>query len=161
MIIIAVVLALLLFNSLYPAMVRGTSAISSAEGRLSGRMKSDITIIHAAGELDENHVWNDTNGDGDFDVFVWVKNTGSLRITAIDSCDIFFGPEGNFARIPSQSEAGGAYPYWSWELATGSDWDPTRTLEITIHSLDVLASDRYFVKVVIPNGISDELYLAL
>ncbi|MBK9613759.1 hypothetical protein [Candidatus Amarobacter glycogenicus] len=42
------------------------------------------------GELDSSSWWQDTNGDGDFDVFAWVKNVGETRIVALEQTDVFF-----------------------------------------------------------------------
>ena len=160
-IIAAVVCAVLVFNAIYPAVVSSGDAMTSMGRTMSDRLKSQVQVIHAAGELDTDHLWEDINGDGDFDVFLWVKNTGSLRIAAVESCDIFFGPEGNFSRIPHRSVAGGSYPYWTWEIENGSNWDPTVTIKITIHYSSLLSSERYFAKIVIPNGISDEYYFSM
>src|SRR5262249_48087701 len=115
----------------------------------------------AVGELDQNHSWQDTNGDGDFNVFIWSKNIGTTRIAALNQVDLFFGPEGNFVRIPQRQEANGSYPYWEWKVENGSNWDPTATLKITIHNNTPLPSGRYFVKLVLPNGLSTEYYLSL
>jgi hypothetical protein len=95
-------------------------------------------------------------------VFAWVKNVGDARITAIDRVDVFFGPEGNFTRIPYQDEAGGAYPYWTWEVENDSEWVPTGTLQIVIHyDTPSLSNGRYFMKVTLPNGISSDYFLGI
>jgi len=127
----------------------------------SDRFKTDITILHVAGELDADGLWQDVNGDGDFSVFIWVKNSGSLRIGAVHSGDLFLGPEGDFARIPHQDQAQGAYPYWTAEVENGTDWDPAGTLKITVHYDTTLSSERYFVKVSTPNGCVAETYFGL
>ncbi len=141
MIIASVVCAILVFNSLYPAVIRSSDAMTSMTIRVDDRLKSQIEIIHAA-------------GDGN-DALVWVKNVGSLRIAAVERCDVFFGPEGNFARIPH----GSGDPHWTYEVENDDEWKPTATLKITIHYGSSL-SGRYFVKVSIPNGISDEYYFS-
>lgn len=159
--IASVVAAVLVFNALYPAVVQGSTAMTAMQDRVSERLKSQVDIIHAAGELDQNGAWQDTNGDGDFDVFIWVKNVGSLRISAISRIDLFFGPEGNFARIPYIDEASGSYPRWEWALENDTQWNPTATLKITIHYSSILASQRYFVKVVVSSGVSDQYYFSM
>lgn len=162
MIIAALICAVLTFKGLYPAVVRGSDAVATMGRRMDVRFKSEIEIIHAAGELDSDGAWQDLNGDGDFDAFLWVKNVGSLRISAVESCDLFFGPEGNFSRIPHESRAGGAFPYWSYEIENDATaWDPTSTAEVTVHFPAALSSQRYFVKVVTPDGVADEYYYSM
>src|SRR5512142_3413873 len=96
LIIISVVMALMLFNAAYPAIMKGGDAIANMTNRSNDRMKSQIVIVHTAGELDEEGQFRDTNGNGLFDVFIWAKNVGSTSITAIERSDVFFGEEGNF-----------------------------------------------------------------
>ena len=160
-IIISLIMALMLFNSAYPAIMQGGDAIAGMAYRSEESMNSQIAIIHAAGELDHSGWWQDTNGNGSFDVFIWVKNTGTSRITALDQIDLFFGPEGNFTRIPHESVAGGSTPYWSWTVEDGGDWTPTATLRITVHYGMALSSGRYYAKVTTPNGVSDSYYLSM
>lgn len=161
MIVVAMICVVAVFKAIYPAVVQSGEAMAGMESRITERMKSQVKIIHGAGELDSSHAWQDINDDGDFDVFIWIKNTGALRISAVESSDLFFGPEGNFARIPHQQEAAGQYPYWTWEVENGTAWDPTHTAKITIHHLAVLSSGRYLVKIVLPNGLCAEDYLGM
>src|SRR5689334_10362309 len=105
LIVISMIMALLLFNIAYPAIVQSGDAIASMASRASDRMDTQIRIIHAAGELDSSGWWQNSNGNSEFEVFVWVKNLGDTRISALNSLDVFFGPEGNFTRIPHQSVA--------------------------------------------------------
>ena len=160
-IVAGLVMALTLFNAAFPAVVQGGDAIAGMTSRSEDRMRSQIGIIHAAAELDSSGWWQDTNGNGDFDVFIWVKNTGVSRITSMDRLDVFFGPEGNFIRIPNESEAGGSQPYWSWSLENASEWVPTSTLKITLHYGLALSEGRYFVKVTTASGISDTYFLSM
>ena len=161
LIIISIVTAVLLFNAVYPAVTESGDAMRTMSGRIGDRMKSQAEIIHATGELDSSGWWQDVNGNGDFDIFIWVKNVGSTRIIPIERSDVFFGPEGNFVRIPHESEAGGSYPYWTDDLENASQWTPSATVKITIRYGAPLAQARYFIKVTIPNGVSDELYFSM
>jgi hypothetical protein len=160
-IVAGLILALTLFNAAFPAIIQGGDAIASMASRSEERMRTQISIIHAAGELDSSGWWQDTNGNGDFDVFVWVKNTGASRITGLEHLDIFFGPEGNFIRIPHESVTGGSEPYWSWSVENASEWIPTGTLKITLHYGLALSDGRYYVKVTTPSGISDSYFLSM
>lgn len=161
MIVISIVLAMMLFNVAYPAIMDGGDALSNMAERTNERLKSQVEIIHAAGELDAGGWWQDVNGNGDFEVFIWVKNVGSSRIVAVDHLDLFFGPEGNFTRIPHESIAEGQRPFWTWQVENSGEWVPTATLEITVHNAFPLSSGRYFVKVTTPNGITDEYFMGL
>jgi archaellum component FlaG (FlaF/FlaG flagellin family) len=160
-IVISMILALMLFNVAYPAIVEGGDSINSMADRAEERMRTQVAIVHAAAEIDNSGWWQDTNGNGDVDVFVWVKNIGDTRIIALEHTDVFFGPEGNFTRIPHESVAGGSYPYWTGEVENASEWEPSATLKITIHYNTTLSQGRYFNKVTLPNGIWDEYFLSI
>ena len=140
LIVAGVVCSMVVVNAVYPLITRTSGAITDSVSRIDDRIKSNIEIIQVS---DENA-----------DVYVWVKNVGTSNIGAIDTSDIFFGLEGNFARIP-YSETPITKPYWNYTLENDSKWVPTATLKITIY-LDSAPSGTYFVKVVIHNGISDE-----
>jgi hypothetical protein len=158
---ISMIMALTLFNIAYPAIVQGGDAITSMASRTENRMDTQISVIHATTELDSSGWWQDTNANSVFEAFVWVKNVGDARIIGIDNLDVFFGPESNFTRIPHDSQAGGVYPYWSWQVEGGGDWTPTSTLKISIHYSGALASGRYFAKVITPTGISADYFLGV
>lgn len=161
MIIASIVTTVMVFNAVFPAVLRSRDALVTMRGRVDERIKSQIAIIHAAGELDQDAVWQDSNNDSNFDLFLWVKNVGAVRVPAVASVDLFFGPEGNFVRIPNQSEAAGNYPYWEWQVENDTVWNPTATIKITINYSTVLPSQRYFLKVVLPNGVADTYYFSL
>jgi archaellum component FlaG (FlaF/FlaG flagellin family) len=160
LIVISMIMVVLLFNAAYPAILQGSDAITNMTDRAEERMKTEISVIHAAGELDADGFWANTNGNSSFEVFVWVKNVGSTRLTAVEQSDVFFGREGNFARIP-YSAGGGSYPYWSWELENATAWTPTATLKITIHYGVPQSPGRYFIKVILPSGVSSDYFLGM
>ncbi len=126
-----VISAVFVFNSIYPAIVQSGDAMTSMERRMDDRLKSHIQIIHAA-----------KSGST---TLVWVKNVGSLRIAPVEACDIFFGAEGNFVRIPYGADDG--------------QWPPSATVKITIKTA-ASPGVRYFIKVVLVNGVSDEYYFS-
>lgn len=158
--IAGVVCALFIFNSVYPAVHLGGGAISGISGKLSERIKSRIDIIHVAGELDSSGNWQDTNDNGLFDVFVWVKNTGLVDLAPVKDGDVFFGPEGNFTRIPHEEYASG-YPRWTYEVENGAEWEPGTTIKIDIQYDSALSSGNYYVKFITQNGVSDEEYFSM
>lgn len=161
MVIISVIVSVMVYNTVYPAAVEGSASLRSMRARMDDRIQSQISIVHAVGELDRYGSWQDTNGDGDFSVIIWSKNIGASRISAINQVDLFFGPEGNFNRIAQVEETGGVYPYWTWNVENGESWDPTSTLKITIHNSSPLPSGRYFIKIVLPNGLTTEYFFSL
>jgi hypothetical protein len=161
MVIVSVIVSVMVYNTVYPAAVQGSTSLRNMRARMDDRIQSQIAIVHAVGELDQNGSWQDTNGDGNFSVMVWSKNIGASRISAINQVDLFFGPDGNFNRIAHFDESGGSYPYWQWQVENGESWDPTTTLKITLHYNAPLPSGRYFIKLVLPNGLTAEYFFSL
>jgi len=147
LIIAGVVSAVLLYNAVYPAIIQSSDALTGRQRRIDERLSSQIEIIHAV-------PWGVSDVKT---VYVWVKNVGSSRVAAIESCDVFFGPEGNFSRIPYSA----GDPHWTYQVENDTRWNPTVTLKITIdYAGETLTGGRYFVKVVLPNGVSDEYYFS-
>lgn len=149
LIIAGIICALFLFNSVYPMVNRSSQAMVSLADKIDERMKSRISIVHAASTADRKTV------------YIWVKNTGSSRITSIEESDVFFGKEDNFNRVPYADDAGGSYPRWEYSLENGTEWTTGITLKITITYDSDPGTGTYFVKIVIPNGISDEYYFSM
>ena len=144
MIVAGVIAATLVFNAVYPAVMQSADALVGMKGRIDERMRSQVEVIHVA------------KSGGYSDVaLVWVKNVGATSIRAVERCDVFFGPEGDFERIPY----GVGDPHWDYQVENDSSWKPTATLRLSIDLDYVLTSgERYFVKVTTPNGIADETY---
>ena len=137
LIIAGVVCSVVVINATYPAITQSSSAIADASGKINDRIKSQVKIIEITNE--------------DTTVHIWVKNVGASRIGGIENSDIFFGPEGNFARI---TYGGSTAPYWDYTIENDTNWGPTATLKITLHLQSAPSGACYF-KIVIPNGISD------
>jgi len=161
---------LAILNAMYPVISRSSGAVISVASKVDDRIKTQIRIVHITGELDENQDWQDTNSDGDFDVFLWVKNVGASRLVSIGEMDVFFGTEGDFSRISYVDDAAGSFPRWAYQIENDTEWKPTATLKITIHDTAPCTpapcaasskSDTYFVKVAASNGIDDEDFFSL
>lgn len=161
LIVISMIMSVLLFNAAYPAITRGGESITSMTANVTDRMKSQIDVIHGTGELDESGFWQDSNNDNQFDVFLWVKNTGANRITGIEQTDVFFGPEGNFVRIPYSSDGSGGFPYWSYNIENANHWDPNATLKITLHYGVPLPTGRYFAKISTVSDANADYYMGM
>lgn len=126
---------------MYPAITLSSGAITSTADKVSDRLESRIEIIQV--------------GDNGTDLFIWVKNVGSSEIQVIDYTDVFFGPSGDFYRVVY---GGDVAPYWEYDLEGGKTrWKIAVTNKITIHPETPISSGTFLVKVVIPNGIHDEL----
>lgn len=139
LIIAGVVSAVVAFNAIYPAIVQSGDAMTGMERRIDERLKSDVEIIHAA-----------RSGSS---ALVWAKNVGSIRVVGLESLDVFFGPEGNFVRVPY----GVGAPHWEVVVENGSEWTPAATVKISIvNYLFGGPGTRYFVKIVLPTGVDDE-----
>ncbi len=99
-----------LFNGIYPAVQRSGAAISSASDAMNNRIQTDIKIIQV--------------NDNQATVDAWLKNTGSAEIDAVQDSDVFFGPEGDFTRIP-YGDSNSPLPYWNYQIeGTDSQWMP-------------------------------------
>ncbi len=142
LVIAGVISAVSVFKSIFPAITQTSDAMVSMERQADDRLKTQIQIIHAV-----------QTGST---VVVWAKNVGTVRIPAVSSSDLFFGPQGNYVRIPY----GAGAPSWQSVVESGTDWDPTATIQITISGYSPLTPGRYFVKLVLPNGVSDEFYFS-
>jgi archaeal flagellar protein FlaG len=149
LIIAGVVCAIFVFNSVFPMVNRSSDAVVSMADQIDDRMKSHISIVHAANTIDHKTV------------YIWIKNVGSSRIAPIEDSDVFFGQEGNYSRIPYTSEVGGVNPCWSYTIENGTEWLTSATLKITITYDTDPGAGTYFIKVIIPNGISDEYYFSM
>ena len=144
LLIAGIVSVLVVFNAIYPAVVQSSDAMVNMERRIDERFKSQIEIVHAV-----------AYGVSTKTVYVWVKNVGTTSIRAVDRCDVFFGPEGDFSRIPYNTGTS----HWTYTVENDTDWKPTATIKITIDYKDYLVDgERYYIKVVLPNGISDDYY---
>ena len=149
LIIAGVVCMIFVFNSVYPMVNRSSQAMVSMAEKVDERMKSRINIVHAANSANRTSV------------YLWIKNIGTQRITAIDDCDLFFGKEDEFERIPYTEEAGVNYPQWDYMLENADEWETSATLKITITFTSDPGAGTSYAKLIIPNGIHDEYYFSM
>ena len=146
LIMAGIVSMVFVFNSVFPMINRSTQAMTSMSDKIDDRMKSRVSIVHAANTTDRHTV------------YIWVKNIGSSRIVAIEDSDLFFGQEGNFYRI---TYGGTDYPRWSYTVEGGTDWETGNTIKITIVYDSDPGAGTYFAKFIVPNGILDEYYFSM
>ena len=149
----AVVAAVMVVNTMLPALGRSTSAVLSSSTAASNRLKTDTEIIHVA---------TDTSNPTKI-VNAWVKNVGAANIDAIDLSDLFFlktSATTSFARLTY-----GANPCTAdcWEYCiegttcsqAGTPWKPGDTIKITIR-LGTLATGDYLVRFITHNAVAAE-----
>ena len=160
--IAGVAAAAAIVNAVYPALSRSSGAVITASATVDDRLKSDVAVVHAVGELDADGQFDDTNGNGKFDIFLWVKNIGSTRISSVSQSDVFVGKTGDFNRIPHETEVeAGEFPRWGYSIENSTEWDSKATLKITVTYGSTQSQGNYDVKVIIPNGVSDEYFFSL
>jgi len=147
--IAAIVSIVAVVNAVLPSVGRTSGALISASNVVEDRIASQIEIVHATGE------------DGDPDASVWVKNTGASTIAPLTRVDVFFGPAGDFQRVP-YGGAGCTAPCWEYTIENATDWEPTSTVNVVVHADTNLATGTtYYVKVVMPNGIADSKFFTV
>ena len=154
------------FNAIFPALSRSSGAIVTSSAKVDERLRSDIEIIHVVGELDSSGAFADTNANGRFEIFIWVKNVGETRITSIEEADVFIGQIGSFNRIPNLIDLQeGVYPRWSHDVEGSSndtEWNPKQTLKITVdYNADTQPTGTYDLKFSIPNGVTDNYFFSM
>ena len=149
LIVAGVVCMIFVFNSVYPMINRSTQAMSSMADTVDERMKSRINIVHAANSANRT------------EVYIWIKNVGDQRISAVEQSDLFFGLEDDFDRVPYTLDAPGSYPSWDYSLENDTEWMTSATVKITITYAGDPGHGTYFVKFIIPNGISDDFYFSM
>ena len=149
LIVAGVICIMFVFNSVYPAVNRSSQAMVSMAETIDDRMKRQINIIHASSSSDRTSV------------YIWAKNVGTSRILSIEQSDLFFGQEDDFARIPHVDDAGGGYPRWAYTIENDTEWKSSATLKITVSYESDPGAGTYFIKMVIPNGISDEYFFSM
>jgi hypothetical protein len=138
------------FNSVYPMVNRSSQAMVSMAEKVDERMKSRISIVHAASSANRTTV------------YLWAKNIGTQRITGIEDCDLFFGQQDGFERIPYKGEVDvSTYPRWDYSLENDTEWQTSATLKLTITFSSDPGTGTYYAKFIIPNGISDEYYFSM
>ena len=91
----AVVAAVMVVNTMLPALGRSSSAVLSSSSAAADRLKTDTEIIHVS---------TDTTGSPEL-VYAWVKNVGAADILAITSSDLFFKTDTTFDRSPNLATA--------------------------------------------------------
>lgn len=139
-----------MINAVLPAVSKTTGSLLASSSVVQDRIASQIEIVHATGQ------------DGNPEASVWVKNVGAAKIAPIDRTDVFFGPQGDFRRIPYGTDGACVAPCWYETLENATDWSQTATLRITIKdTTNLVTGTTYYIKVVTSNGTADSKYLTV
>jgi len=154
--IASVIAVAALVHTVYPSIMSMSSSFLTATSTVSDRIETDLKIIYVV-----NQSINLTN--------VWVKNIGknSIGYSAIEMSDVFFGPEGNFERIPYDNSIPLPNNRWNYTIENNNDnnykWDPLETLKITIRKDNIYATSPrdYYLKIVLYNGVWDEDHFSI
>lgn len=134
----AVVAAGILINAIFPAIYRTSETFGSTSHEADARMRTDFKIVN----LDP------TNG------IVWVKNTGSIRISRgeLDDSDLFIGTPDDFERVSLANN----YTIPN-QIPENSYWNPGETLQIENLAGKIPTGDEpIYCVLVLPNGIRRE-----
>jgi len=90
---------------------------------------------------------------------IWAKNIGSTDISSLDRIDIYFGKVGSARNIPYNSVSP---PSWLLSDALIKSWRIMDTLQIDIsNDVPLETNTTYFIKLVTPNGISDDYVFSI
>ncbi|RDJ31890.1 MAG: flagellin [Crenarchaeota archaeon] len=124
------------------------SSITQTSEDQKDKLLTKIKIIYVA---------NSTDNDAE----VWVKNIGKNPITSLDKIDVYFGPVNAVQRF--------AYTVGdvdeTWEINGGipspAVWQQMDTLELQLDEDSLAKSTTYEVRVITPQGVSDEYIFSI
>jgi flagellar protein FlaG len=146
-----IIAALIIASVLSANVLYSTQQISQAYVERAKEIKNkammEVVIIFATGS---------NNSDV---VYAWVKNVGKARIPSnlIEKSDLFFGPLGNFERIPYNASSP---PSWNYtivnDLNSNNSLDPQETISITIQLSYNLTTGDYYLRFATYSGAYDE-----
>jgi archaellum component FlaG (FlaF/FlaG flagellin family) len=148
--IATVIAATLIATTTLPMLARNTDAMTAATTSMADQMRTSINVVYASGDVAKKQL------------YLWVKNVGSINIDALSRSDVFLQtPAGTYDRI---SYGAGQYQSVNnWQYALQDDaptWDPSRTVKITI-SLSSVQTGQYQAVMVLPNGVSTQSTFSL
>ena len=138
----AVVAAVLVINTMLPALGRSGSSLLSSSGAAADRIKTNVEII-AVSATSRSSV-----------VEVWVKNVGVADLLAIDHSDVFIESPSELIRA---IHGPGVPPNWTYAIEDvgGTILEPTRTAKLTI-TLASLPPGKYVLRFITNNGVQAE-----
>ena len=149
----SVIAAVMVVNVVMPALGKSGSSVMSSSSAAAEVIKTDIEIIAVA-----------TNA-ADTEIYVWIKNVGASRISAIDRSDVFLERVAtSFTRQnyedPGATDACANAPATSgnwWYCLEDNEtlWKPNTTVKITL-TVGALVPDNYTIQYITSNGVKAE-----
>ena len=85
----AVVAAIMVVNTILPALGRSGSSVVSSSGAAASRLKTDVKVIHVSTDTTSTPAY----------IYVYVKNVGANNVLAIDQSDVFLETSTTFDRL--------------------------------------------------------------
>jgi len=141
--IAAVTSASILIATILPVIFGMSQTFGAVSDKQDSRLRTDLSIINTFARS------SDKTGQ------IWIKNTGSTRISAseIAGTSVFFGKSDDFEMlIYSGALAAGT---WTNE-SVGEKWDPGETLAINVQSSAGKVwsgGNEMYVSFALPNGV--------
>jgi archaellum component FlaG (FlaF/FlaG flagellin family) len=145
------VAAAILLATVFPSVISTGNAIAADRASISEQSLQEIAVVNSLSELDGTGTWQDTDSDTYFDVWMWVKNTGSVTIGDVTDIDIFVHGAGTSTRIPHSDDTA-SYPQWSASVVGGDTWLEGSTLAITIHYSSAVSAGTYGMEALTSQG---------
>ena len=138
-VIASIIAAIALINAVMPALGKSSSALAVANSDAAKRIKTDVEIIHATGDVSGT-------------VTVWVKNIGTQVIKAPASSDIIVTkPSGSVARLSYVDDC--SSECWDYILEDNATfWKTAVTVKFTLTTAVAVGS--YSITVAVSNGVS-------
>ena len=153
--ITAVIAAGVLVNAVLPVVYTMAGTFSSSTHDSDERLRTDFKIV-------TYHYTQSGSAN------IWMKNIGSSRIAEteiISQSDVFFGPEGNYARLSYAKFINDLTPpsagSWttdfltdpSYDINTNNYWDPGETLHvIATPKISIISGDIAYFQFILPGG---------
>ena len=138
----AVVAAVMVINTMIPALGSSGSSVLSSSSAASDRIKTNVEIITVSASASTTAV------------HVWIKNVGSSEVLAINQSDLFYQTETTFDRLAYNDTPTAST--WRYDVEGGGTWKPHSTVHVIITLASAPASGDYLVRFVTNNGVSDE-----
>ena len=122
------------------------SSITQTSESQKDKLLTKIKIIYVA---------NSTDSDAE----VWVKNIGKNPISSLDKVDVYFGPVNSVKRFAY--EIGTNDETWEFNGGLPSILKHMDTVQIDIDEDSLAKSTTYEIRVVTPQGISDDYIFSI
>jgi hypothetical protein len=149
-----------LLTTVSPSVIKTGNAIAADRASISEQSLQEVVVVNAMSELDGTGSWQDTDLDTYFDIWAWVKNTGSVTISDLADTDVFLHGGGTSTRIPHATDTAG-YPQWTASVVGGGTWVEASVVAITVHYSAAVSPGAYAVEFVTSQGAGSVRFFEL